>query len=75
MQTKNKTIGQRIRYLRIENNMTQKALAKFLYVSESTVSGWERDRTEPSITFIIELSVLFHASLNYLLIGNEKITP
>ena len=73
MQTK--TIGQRIRYLRVRNNMTQKTLAEILYVSESTVSGWERDRVEPSILFIVKLSTLFHASLNYLIIGHEKLTP
>ncbi|MDE7093945.1 MAG: helix-turn-helix domain-containing protein, partial [Oscillospiraceae bacterium] len=44
-----KTIGQRIRYLRMRNGITQKELAKALYVSESTVSYWECDKTEPSI--------------------------
>ncbi|MDE6706847.1 MAG: helix-turn-helix domain-containing protein [Oscillospiraceae bacterium] len=73
MQTE--TVGQRIKYLRKKNGVTQKELAKILYVSESTVSGWERDRVEPSILFIVKLSTLFHASLNYLIIGNEKLTP
>ena len=67
-----KTIGQRIRYLRMRNGITQKELAKTLYVSESTVSGWERDRAEPSIFFIVKLTTLFQTSLNYLIIGNEK---
>lgn len=69
-----KTIGQRIRYLRTENNMTQKALAKTLYVSDKTVSSWETSKTEPDITSVVKLSVLFHASLNYLLIGENKNT-
>ena len=69
-----KTIGQRIRYLRMRNGITQKELAKTLYVSESTVSYWENDKTEPSIIFIVKLTALFQTSLNYLIIGNEKST-
>ena len=70
MQTK--TVGQRIKYLRKQSGITQKELAKALYVSEPTVSGWERGRTEPSIDFIVKLTTLFQTSLNYLIIGNEK---
>ena len=70
MQTK--TVGQRIKYLRKQSGITQKKLAETLYVSESTVSGWERDRAEPSIFFIVKLNTLFQTSLNYLIIGNEK---
>ncbi|MDE5738315.1 MAG: helix-turn-helix domain-containing protein [Oscillospiraceae bacterium] len=69
-----KTIGQRIRHLRVKNKMTQKKLAEALYVSESTISYWECDKTEPSIIFIIRLTALFQTSLNYLIIGNEKST-
>ena len=69
-----KTLGQRIRHLRIKNKMTQKTLAEALYVSESTVSYWERDKTEPSIIFIVRLTALFQTYLNYLIIGNEKST-
>ena len=70
MQTK--TVGQRIKYLRKQSGITQKKLAETLYVSESTVSGWERDRAEPSIFFIVKLTTLFQTSLNYLIIENEK---
>ena len=72
MQTK--TVGQRIRYLRTQSSMTQKALAEVLYVSHRTISSWELGKTEPDITSIIKLSALFHASLNYLLIGESKNT-
>ena len=72
MQTK--TVGQRIKYLRKQSGITQKELAKTLYVSESTVSYWENDKTEPSIIFIVKLTALFQTSLNYLIIGNEKST-
>ena len=67
MQTEN--FGQRIKYLRIKNGMTQKALANNLHVSGKTVSSWELSRTEPDIASIIKLSILFRISLDYLLIG------
>ena len=72
MQTK--TVGQRIRYLRTQSSMTQKALAETLYVSNNTVSSWERDRTDPDITVIVQIAKIFHVSLNYLLVGEKKIT-
>lgn len=68
-----KTIGQRIRYLRTQSSMTQKALAETLYVSNNTVSSWERDRTRPDIIIIVQIAEVFYVSLNYLLVG-EKIT-
>ncbi|MDE5885793.1 MAG: helix-turn-helix domain-containing protein [Oscillospiraceae bacterium] len=73
MQTE--TVGARIRYLRRKNGITQKKLAEILYVSVSTVSCWERDRSEPSICFIVKLTMLFCISLDYLMTGNEKTTP
>ena len=74
MQTKNKTIGERIQYLRKKNTMTQRELAGILYVSDKTVSSWERDRTRPDYMIIIKISELFHTSVNYLLIGENKNT-
>ena len=67
-------IGERIKYLRIRNGMTQKMLANNLCVSGKTVSSWELNRTEPDIASIIKLSLLFCISLDYLLIGENKNT-
>ena len=66
-----KTIGQRIRHLRLKNSMTQEALANILYVSNNTVSSWERGRTQPDITIIVQTANFFRVSLNFLLIGEN----
>ena len=66
-----KTIGQRIRHLRVKNSMTQEALANILYVSNNTVSSWERGRTQPDITIIVQMANFFRVSLNFLLIGEN----
>ena len=72
MQMKN--MGDRIQYLRKKNAMTQRELAGILYVSDRTVSSWERDRTRPDYMIIIKISELFHTSVSYLLIGENKNT-
>ena len=36
------TIGEKITQLRIENRMSQKDLAEFLYVNQATISRWEK---------------------------------
>lgn len=74
LQMQTKTVGERIKHLRDQNHMTQKALAEQLYVSRNTISSWETNRTEPGIILIVEISTLFHVSLDYLLTGNENHT-
>ena len=68
------TIGKRIRILRKKSSLTQAELAERLYVSNNTISSWERDRTRPDITIIVQIAEIFHVSLNYLLVGEKKIT-
>ncbi len=41
---------------RQEKNLTQKELSKMLFVSESTVSKWEKDVAHPDITLLPKLS-------------------
>lgn len=69
-----RTVGKRIKYLRDQHHMTQKAFAKQLHVSDKTVASWESDRTEPCISCILEIAALFHVSLDYLLMGKEDHT-
>ena len=74
LQMQTKTVGERIRYLRDRNHMTQKALAERLYVLQQTVSSWETGRTNPDLVLIVEISTLFHVSLDYLLTGKANHT-
>jgi len=70
MQTE--TIGGRIRHLREISGKSQQTLADELYVSQKTVSSWECDRTEPGIIMIVRMSVIFHATLEYLMTGTTR---
>ena len=47
---------------RKEKNLTQKELSKLLFVSESTVSKWEKDVAHPDITLLPKLSEILGVS-------------
>lgn len=48
-------------------NMLQQDLAEHLKVSKSTVSGWEVGRNQPNYDTLIELSIFFGVSVDYLI--------
>lgn len=69
----NMKVGNIIRTLRIERNMTQKELADKMNISDKTVSKWERGLGCPDISLISELSDLLGVDTQSLLVGD--ITP
>lgn len=50
------SFGEFLKLKRQEKNLTQKELAKLLFVSESAVSKWEKDVAHPDITLLPKLS-------------------
>lgn len=60
-------IGENIKRLRREKNITQEALAEILDVSCAAVSKWERGDTYPDITLIFPLADYFGVSVDELL--------
>ena len=64
------SLGEKIKKLRLENNLTQEELADKLYVSNKTISSWECDRTIPDINMLFKLSSIFHCNLYSLLDQN-----
>jgi len=69
-----KTIGKFIAVLRKANGMTQKDLADKLFVSDKTVSRWERDECDPDLSLIPAIAELFGITTDELLRG-EKNNP
>ena len=69
-----KTIGKFIAVLRKANGMTQKDLADRLFVSDKTVSRWERDECDPDLSLIPAIAELFGITADELLRG-ERNTP
>lgn len=64
------SLGEKIKKLRLENNLIQEELADKLYVSNKTISSWECDRTIPDINMLFKLSSIFHCNLYSLLDQN-----
>ena len=60
----------KIKELRIKNNLTQEELAEKLNVSRQTISKWELGETNPNINQAKEISKIFNVSLEELV--NEK---
>lgn len=60
-------IGETIKRLRREKNITQERLAEHLNISTQAVSKWERNETYPDITMVLPLAGYFGVSADELL--------
>lgn len=58
---------ERLKSLRQEKDMLQQDLAEHLHVAKSTISGWEVGRNQPNYDTLIELSIFFGVSVDYLI--------
>lgn len=68
-----KGLPQKLKELRVLNNLTQKAVANKLDISPSIVSGYETGERTPSAEILLALSYLYHCSTDYLLgRGDDK---
>ena len=59
-------IGQKIKELRQENNLTQEELAEQLGVSPQAISRWENSATYPDITLLPIIANMFDVTIDYL---------
>ena len=66
-------LGERIKALRKQNNLSQEQLAEKLNVSRQAVSKWESNTAYPDISNLILLRDIFGVTLDYLVIDNNTI--
>lgn len=64
--------GEKIKKIRLENNMTQDEFAEKLHVTRVAVSKWELSKSYPSIENLKTICSLFNVSSNDLLEESEK---
>lgn len=64
------TLGEKIKKIRLSNNLKQSELAEMLFVSEKTISSWENNRTIPDLNMIYKISDYFKKSFYYLINDN-----
>lgn len=66
----NNKVGNIIRTLRLEHNLTQKQLADKMNISDKTVSKWERGLGLPDISLIPEIANFLGIDMKNLLVGD-----
>ena len=59
-----------LKQARIEANMTQVEVGESLHITQQTVQGWEKGKSDPNISKLIQLAELYNVSLDKL-IGRE----
>ena len=67
------TLGEKLKKLRTDKNLTQEELAEILFVSRTAVSKWESGRGFPNIESLKAISKFFWVSMDDLLSGEELI--
>ena len=65
------SLGNRLRNLRLNSEMTQPQLASQLHVNRSTISMYERDERVPSPEILMKYAKVFKVSTDYIL-GTQK---
>ncbi|MGD9708077.1 MAG: helix-turn-helix domain-containing protein [Candidatus Delongbacteria bacterium] len=66
-------IGEFIRKMRTERNVTQKQIGERLNISYQAVSKWERGETLPDTMLLIDLASVLETSVDTLLRGGETV--
>ena len=67
-----KKIGDFLRKLRYEKELTQIQLAEILFVSNKSVSRWEKGKSLPDIDILMKLAHFYDVSLEELLDGQRN---
>lgn len=58
---------ERLKELRLNNNLSQTTLAKALNVSQAAIARWEAGLQTPNIEFAVAIAKYFNVSTDYLL--------
>ena len=61
------TFAKILKHLRASKGISQAALADILGVTQQAVGKWECDKTTPDYTILLNISLYFHVSTDYLL--------
>ena len=64
-------IGEKIKELRLENELSQCKFGEILHVSQDTISLWEKGKALPNTEYVILICKTFDTSADYLLGINE----
>ena len=60
-------IGERLRAIRADHDLSQEGLAEALGVQRETIGQWERGVTPPSFSAIVKICDLYHVDADYIM--------
>lgn len=60
------TLGDSLKYLRLEKNLTQKQLGEKIGICQSAICKWELNLGKPNIYYLVRLAAYFDVSIDYL---------
>ena len=63
--------SEKIKKIRVDNNLTQEEMANKLFVSRSLIAKWEQDRGIPSIDMLNTIAATFGLTINDLISEDE----
>lgn len=69
------TFGEKLQYLRKEQNWTQEQLAEQIGISRQSLSKWELDAATPDTEHVVRLSRLFCVPTDALLLDDAPFPP
>lgn len=64
-------VGEKIKELRLEKNLSQAELSKLLSIDKSTIAKYETNVREPKVYILWKIADYFEVTLDYL-VGREK---
>ncbi|MCD7894288.1 MAG: helix-turn-helix domain-containing protein [Erysipelotrichaceae bacterium] len=67
-----KKIGEFLKKLRKEKNLTQEQLAEHFNVSDRSVSRWENGYNMPDLSMLVELSQFYNVDMSEIINGERK---
>lgn len=67
-------LGERLKKIRSDNNLTQEELATLLHVTRQTVSNWEHEKSYPDLESLMLISEKFNVSVDMMLKEDSKMT-
>ena len=67
------SVGENIRQLRLQYDLTQEELASKIYVTRNAISKWETDKGIPSIDNLKQLATIFKVTLDQIVNEEDRI--
>lgn len=67
-----KTMGARLKELRLKHNYTGEEIGRKLQVSKSAILMWEKDLRSPSADLIEKFATIYGVSTDYIITGKDS---